>query len=112
VSRSTIVQLHTPDALLGRVVAAEQIVGQAGPDVGSMRGGLVAGATSGTAALVGGGVLCLAAVALVGAATPELRRSSAARPGRDQRPAGPGAPRPARPGPLASATGSGGRARR
>src|SRR5215467_3962105 len=39
VSRSTIVQLHTPDALLGRVVAAEQIVGQAGPDVGSMRGG-------------------------------------------------------------------------
>jgi len=112
VSRSTIVQLHTPDALLGRVVAAEQIVGQAGPDVGSMRGGLVAGATSGTAALVSGGVLCLAAVALVGAATPELRRSSAARPGRDQRPAGPGAPRPARPGPLASATGSGGRARR
>jgi MFS family permease len=112
VSRSTIVQLHTPDALLGRVVAAEEIVGQAGPDVGNMRGGLVAGATSGTAALVSGGVLCLAAVALVGAATPELRRSSAARPGRDQRPAGPGAPRPARPGPPASATGSGGRARR
>jgi MFS family permease len=112
VSRSTIVQLHTPDALLGRVVAAEQIVGQAGPDVGSMRGGLVAGATSGTAALVSGGVLCLAAVALVGAATPELRRSSAPRPGRDQRPARPGAPRPAGPGPLASATGSGGRARR
>src|SRR5206468_12698826 len=28
VSRGTVVQLHTPDALLGRVVAAEQIVGQ------------------------------------------------------------------------------------
>jgi predicted MFS family arabinose efflux permease len=98
VSRSTIVQLHTPDALLGRVVAAEQIVGQAGPDVGNMRGGLVAGATSGAAALVSGGVLCLAAVVLVGAATPGLRRSSTARPGRDQR--------PARPGPVASLAGT------
>ena len=81
VSRSTIVQLHTPDALLGRVLAAEQIVGQAGPDVGNMRAGLVAGAASGAAALVSGGVLCLAAVAVVGAATPELRRSSVARTG-------------------------------
>ena len=107
VSRSTIVQLHTPDALLGRVVAAEQIVGQAGPDVGNMRGGLVAGATSGAAALVSGGVLCLAAVALIGAATPELRRSAPARPGPGSQP-GPvrrdpartsRQPGPARPGP-------------
>jgi hypothetical protein len=77
------------------VVAAEQIVGQAGPDVGNMRGGLVAGATSGTAALVSGGVLCLAAVALIGAATPELRRSAPPRPGPGQRPPPrPGPPRP------------------
>jgi len=74
VSRSTIVQLNTPDALLGRVAAAEQIVGQAGPDVGNMRGGLVASATSGMTALVSGGVLCVAAVALVAATTPGLRR--------------------------------------
>ncbi|HEY3609971.1 MAG TPA: MFS transporter [Pseudonocardiaceae bacterium] len=74
VTRSTIVQLHTPDALLGRVAAAEQIVGQAGPDVGNMRGGLVAGATSGLTALVSGGLLCVAAVALVGMTTPGLRR--------------------------------------
>jgi MFS family permease len=94
VSRGTIVQLNTPDALLGRVVAAEQIVGQTGPDVGNMRGGLVASATSGTAALVSGGVLCLAAVAVIGAATPGLRRSSTARPGRDQQPARPGLARP------------------
>ncbi|GAA5013198.1 MFS transporter [Actinopolymorpha pittospori] len=72
VSRGTIVQLHTPDALLGRVVAAEQIVGQGGPDLGNMRGGLVAGATSGVTALVSGGLLCVAAVALVGATTAEL----------------------------------------
>ncbi|MFG6197586.1 MFS transporter [Nonomuraea sp. JJY05] len=78
VSRSTIVQLHTPNELLGRVGAAEQIVGQAGPDLGNLRGGLVADATSGAAALIGGGLLCLAAIAAVGTTTPALRRSSAA----------------------------------
>jgi len=70
------VQLHTPDALLGRVAAAEQVVGQAGPDIGNIRGGLIAGTTSGTTALVSGGLLCVAAVALVGATTPRLRRYS------------------------------------
>ncbi|WP_202238953.1 MFS transporter [Actinacidiphila reveromycinica] len=65
VSRGTIVRLHTPDALLGRVGAAEQIVGQAGPDLGNMRGGLVASAWSGTAALVSGGLLCVAAVGAI-----------------------------------------------
>lgn len=77
VSRSTLVQLHTPDELLGRVSAAEQIVGQAGPDLGNLRGGLVANATSGTTALVSGGLLCIGAVALVGMTTPGLRRLSA-----------------------------------
>jgi hypothetical protein len=62
--------------MLGRVAAAEQIVGQAGPDVGNLRGGLVAGATSGTFSLVSGGLLCVAAVALVGATTPRLRTAS------------------------------------
>ncbi|GAB3155519.1 MFS transporter [Amycolatopsis stemonae] len=74
VSRGALVQLNTPDALLGRVAAAEQIVGQAGPDLGNVRAGLTASVTSGTAALVGGGVLCVVAVLLVGAATPGLRR--------------------------------------
>jgi MFS family permease len=73
VARSTIVQTRTPDALLGRVTAAEQIVGQAGPQLGNLRGGLVAGWTSGATALVSGGVLCLLAIAYVSASTPELR---------------------------------------
>lgn len=73
ISRSTVVQLFTPDPLLGRVAAAEQIVGRAGPDIGNMRGGLVASATSGTAALISGGLLCVAAVALVNRAIPHLR---------------------------------------
>ncbi len=63
--------------LFGRVSAAEQIVGQAGPDIGNMRGGLVADASSGAAALVSGGLLCLGAVAVVGATTADLRGSSA-----------------------------------
>jgi MFS family permease len=74
ISRGTIVQLHTPNALLGRVSAAEQIVGQAGPDVGNVRAGLIAGAASGTTALVSGGLLCVAAVALIAATTPGLHR--------------------------------------
>jgi MFS family permease len=67
VSRNTIVQLQTPDGLRGRVSAAELIVGQAGPNLGNMRAGVVADATSGTIALLSGGLLCLAAVTLVGA---------------------------------------------
>ncbi|MFJ6797275.1 MFS transporter [Streptomyces sp. NPDC091268] len=77
VSRNTVVQMHTPHELLGRVSAAEQIVGQAGPDIGNLRGGLVADATSGAAALVSGGLLCLGAVAVVGAVTADLRGPSA-----------------------------------
>ncbi|MEW2078489.1 MFS transporter [Streptomyces sp. NPDC013433] len=77
-SRTTIVQTRTPDALLGRVTAAEQIVGQAGPHLGNMRAGLMAGATSGAAALVTGGLLCVVAVLYVGVSTPELREGSPA----------------------------------
>ncbi|WP_079064466.1 MFS transporter [Streptomyces sp. NRRL F-4489] len=78
VCRSTLVQSRTPNALLGRVGAAEQIVGQAGPDLGNMRGGVVADATSGVVALVSGGLLCLGTVVLVGLVTPGLRRGTAA----------------------------------
>lgn len=78
VARSTIVQTRTPDALLGRVTAAETIVGQAGPNLGNVRGGLLAGWTSGATALVSGGLLCLLAVAAVGASTPELREEGTA----------------------------------
>jgi MFS family permease len=72
-SHTTIVQTRTPDALLGRVTAAEAIVGQAGPHLGNLRGGLAAGWSSGAVALVTGGVLCVAAVTAVAATTPELR---------------------------------------
>ncbi|KUN83069.1 MFS transporter [Streptomyces bungoensis] len=80
VARSTLVQTRTPDALLGRVTAAEQIVGQAGPSLGNVRGGLLAGWTSGTFSLVTGGLLCVLAVAAVAATTPELRDAARALP--------------------------------
>ncbi|WP_367322923.1 MFS transporter [Streptomyces sp. HUAS ZL42] len=76
-SRTTIVQTHTPDALLGRVTAAETVVGQAGPHLGNLRAGVVAGWTSGATALVTGGVLCLLAVTGVAVTTPELRGGAA-----------------------------------
>ncbi|KUN28150.1 MFS transporter [Streptomyces antibioticus] len=80
-SRTTIVQTRTPDALLGRVTAAETIVGQAGPHLGNLRGGLVAGWSSGATALIAGGLMCLAAVTAVGVSTPELRTAGATAPG-------------------------------
>jgi predicted MFS family arabinose efflux permease len=73
VSRSTVVQLNTPNEMLGRVAAAEQIAGQAGPELGNLRAGLTAAATSGQVALVSGGVLCLAALGVIVAKTPQLR---------------------------------------
>lgn len=80
VSRTTAVQTRTPRELLGRVSAAGQIVGRAGPDIGNMRGGLVAEAASGPAALVVGGLLCLAVVLLLASTTPALRNPTV-RPG-------------------------------
>ena len=71
-----VVQRYTPSPLLGRVAAAEQIVGQAGPGIGNLRAGLTAGLTSGVTAVVSGGLLCVAAVALIARTTPELRRPS------------------------------------
>lgn len=73
VCRGTVVQTHTPAHLLGRLGAAEQIVGWAGPDIGNMRAGLVAEATSGTVALVSGGLLCVGAVVLVAMGTTGMR---------------------------------------
>jgi MFS family permease len=80
VSRSTIIQLSTPNELLGRVVAAELIVGQAGPNIGNLRGGLLADATSGTTSLVTGGLMCVAAVLAVAVGTSPLRKLSTAPP--------------------------------
>jgi len=73
-SRSLIVQLATPDSHRGRVSAVDHVVGVAGPDVGSFRGGLVAAGTSPTFAVVSGGLLCLVGVLATAAVNAPLRR--------------------------------------
>lgn len=79
ISRGSILQLATPDSHRGRVSAAEHIVGVSGPDLGNVRGGIVADATSVTFAVVSGGVLCLVGVAVVAAGHPQLRGFTPAR---------------------------------
>ena len=74
ITRGTIVQLATPDSHRGRISAVEHIIGVSGPDVGNFRGGLVAGATTASFALVSGGVICVIGVAMVAAANASLRR--------------------------------------
>lgn len=74
VTRGLIVQLTTPDSHRGRITALEHLVGAAGPRLGNLRAGLVAGTTSGPTALLIGGLTCLTGVVLVNALTPQLRR--------------------------------------
>lgn len=81
ISRGTIVQLATPDSHRGRVSAVDFLIGAAGPDIGDFRGGIVAGLTSATFALVSGGLLCVLGVAAVAARNPALRRFNPARDG-------------------------------
>ncbi|CCB71684.1 protein of unknown function (plasmid) [Streptantibioticus cattleyicolor NRRL 8057 = DSM 46488] len=64
--------------------AAEQVVGQAGPGLGSPRAGLVADATSAAAALVSGGLLCLGAVAVPAVTTVDPGSGPRGRGGRRQ----------------------------
>ncbi|MGI4893908.1 MAG: MFS transporter [Janthinobacterium lividum] len=73
IARGTLVQLDTPDAYLGRVSAVENIVGVAGPGLGTARAGAVAGLTSAAASATSGGLACLLAVGVVAALTPGLR---------------------------------------
>ncbi|OIJ27761.1 MFS transporter [Nocardioides luteus] len=67
VTRGTLIQLAVPDDLRGRTAAVEMIVGAGGPEIGNLRGGAVAQLTSGSFALVSGGLTCLLALAAVGA---------------------------------------------
>jgi hypothetical protein len=78
ISRGSVVQLATEDAFRGRVSAVEQVVGVAGPEPGNVRGGLLAGLTSATVAMTGGGLLCVLGVAVIAATHPALRSFTSA----------------------------------
>jgi MFS family permease len=72
VSRGTIVQRATPDALRGRMNSLDFLVGAGGPSLGDLRAGLVASATSGAISAVSGGLACVVGAAVIGAAIPSL----------------------------------------
>lgn len=74
VTRGSLVQLVTPDAFRGRVSAVDHVIGVAGPEVGNLRGGILAAALGAPAALAVGGLSAVAAVALIGVSHRELRR--------------------------------------
>lgn len=74
VSRAAMVQLATPDSHRGRVSSVENIIGMAGPHLGNFRGGLVAGVSSASFALVSGGLLCAAGVLAIAGSNGPLRR--------------------------------------
>lgn len=73
VTRSALIQWETPDAFRGRVSSVEHVIGVAGPELGNVRGGLVASATSASFSLVSGGLSAVLAIAAVYATNAPLR---------------------------------------
>jgi predicted MFS family arabinose efflux permease len=71
--RGTVLQLVTPDHLRGRVSALNSMVVTVGPRLGDVEAGAVAAATSPFFSVVSGGVLCVAAIALIAWRVPQLR---------------------------------------
>jgi ENTS family enterobactin (siderophore) exporter len=75
--RRALLQHHTPDRLQGRVGSLWLAQATAGPSVGNLEAGLVAralGSSAGAAAV--GGLVCLAGVAALAVAMPQLRRAT------------------------------------
>ncbi|MFE5211647.1 MFS transporter [Streptomyces sp. NPDC056600] len=73
VTRGALVQREAPDAYRGRVSSVEHVIGVAGPELGNLRGGLLASATSASVSLVLGGLSAALAIGAVWALNPPLR---------------------------------------
>jgi MFS family permease len=73
--RSSLIQLHTPDAMRGRVSSVSGLFISASNELGEFRAGLAGSAFGPIAAVVGGGVLALAATGFCAWAFPSLRRA-------------------------------------
>ena len=74
VTRSTILQLATPDPLRGRVNAVNQVFLSASNELGRAESGFVAAWLGAVGSVWLGGGLCLAALGAVGLGMPELAR--------------------------------------
>ncbi len=75
--RSQILQLLTPDALRGRVTAAEQLFTGGGPQAGQLKAGVVAARFGTPFSIVSGGVACILTVAIIAWLVPAIRRYQA-----------------------------------
>ncbi|WP_179381735.1 MFS transporter [Jannaschia marina] len=73
-TRATIVQLSCPPKLRGRVVAAEQVVGIAAPQVGNFRAGALGTILPIGVALAAGGALCAVSVLVIARTHPSLTK--------------------------------------
>jgi hypothetical protein len=72
VCRNVINQSVTPDAMRGRMSSIFSLVVTSGPRVGDIESGAVASLTSARFSMASGGVACIAGVALIVAAFPQL----------------------------------------
>jgi MFS family permease len=74
VIRGTLVQETTPDELLGRVNAADFLVGAGGGQLGSLEAGLVGSWTTPVISVLSGGLATVAAAMAIGTLLPAFRR--------------------------------------
>jgi len=74
VSRTTIIQLATPDRFRGRVSAAEFVVGYGGPQLGNFRAGSIGSLTTPSISAVAGGAATFVGAALLALAIPPFWR--------------------------------------
>ena len=72
VFRGTILQLHVPDRLRGRVQALNIAVVTGGPRVGDVEAGVVASVATPRISVVSGGLACVAGVVVLARLLPEL----------------------------------------
>lgn len=77
VFRNTILQLRVPDRLRGRLSALHIAVVTGGPRLGDLEAGAVAALAGARVSVVSGGLLCLAGLAVLAVAVPELGRATA-----------------------------------
>lgn len=71
--RSSLIQLHTPDSMRGRVSSVALLFVSASNELGEFRAGVMAAAIGPVAATVGGGLLALGVTLLWARLFPELR---------------------------------------
>jgi MFS family permease len=71
--RHQILQLLTPNALRGRVTAANQVFVQGGPQIGQLEAGAVAAAFGAPFSVISGGVACVLTVLSIGWKAPAIR---------------------------------------